>query len=91
MRFISSVTSALALVSGLAMAAPNLAPRAPTTGEIQSAKSVDDFRDLAMQALEAQQSDLQRRGEQGSCTLENARVRRDWYVCNLFLLISING
>ncbi|KAG9256690.1 uncharacterized protein F5Z01DRAFT_741998 [Emericellopsis atlantica] len=78
MRFVSGVTSALALVSGLVMAAPNLAPRAPTTEEIQSAKSVEDFRDLAMQALESQQADLQRRSEQGSCTLENARVRRDW-------------
>ena len=79
MRFTTGVTSLLALVSGLATAAPNLAARAPTTSEIESAQSVDDFRDLALQALQAQQSDLQRRGEQGSCTLENARVRRDWY------------
>jgi hypothetical protein len=80
MRFLYGVASTVFLVSGLAIAAPNLAPRAPTVDEIQGAKSVDDFRDLAMQALEAQQHDLQRRGEQGSCTLQNARVRRDWYV-----------
>ncbi|KAK0384155.1 hypothetical protein NLU13_8244 [Sarocladium strictum] len=78
MPFIFGVTTALVLVSGLISAAPNLGPQAPTTEEVQGAKSVEDFRNLAIQALEAQQSDLQRCGEQGTCTLANARVRRDW-------------
>lgn len=79
MRFLARVVSLLALASGLAMAAPK-APRESHPLGIQDAKSVDDFRDLAMQALESKEADRDRRGETGSCTLANARVRRDWYV-----------
>lgn len=78
MRFIGRVALILTLASGLAVAARNVL-REPHTLEIQDAKSVDDFRDLAIQALEYKQAKSDRRGQASTCTIANARIRRDWY------------
>lgn len=79
MRFVARIAFLLALASGLTVAAPK-ALREPHSLGTQVAKSVGDFRDLAIQALESKEADLDRRGETSICTLANARVRRDWYV-----------
>lgn len=87
MRFVARVTSMLALASSLAMAAPK-ALQEPHSLDIQGARSVDDFRELAMQMLESNEAGLDRRGDTSTCTLANARVRRDWYALRHFSGIS---
>lgn len=87
MRFTNILASALAVSGRVALARPQAAQpndlTQPEDVNLENPTTMEDFQALALKNLEEAEAANPAKRAPGSCSLANARIRRDWYVHHL--------
>lgn len=74
MHFLGRLASGLALTATWVAAAPTDS----ATVDLANPSTMEDFQALAMENLRAAEAEGVQGRSENSCTLANARIRRDW-------------